>query len=310
MKMKVAVLGATGMLGSMVLDYLFRDQSYELVATARSQDMTHRLEARVSGVKWHLLDAERCSVKEITDALGGAKWAVNAIGVIKPYIHDDNAAEVERAVAVNALFPHLLAHAAEKSGCRVLQIATDCVFSGSKGRYTEKDNHDPLDVYGKTKSIGEVYSVNVHHLRCSIIGPEPKGHVSLLDWFLGQPRNAGVSGYTNHQWNGVTTLHFAKLCQGIIKNDLKVPHVQHVIPTNSISKAELLQSFSREYKRGDISIKPVPANTIIDRTLATTNEQMNKELWEAAGYTKPPTVPEMVTELAGFDYRFSPEFRK
>ena len=302
--MKVVVLGASGMLGSMVLDYLAQDSSLELVATARSQDLLQKLQmAYPKGVEYRLLDTEKCTVRELAELLGKAGWAINAIGVIKPYIHDDDAAEVKRAVMINALYPHLLAQAAEQTGCRVLQIATDCVYSGIKGRYVEKDSHDPLDAYGKTKSLGEVYSPNVYHLRCSIIGPEPKGHVSLLDWFLGQPRGAGVGGYTNHQWNGVTTLHFAKLCQGIIKQEMKLLHVQHIIPTGVVSKAELLQCFAREYQRQDITITPTEAKTVIDRTLATVDDSLNRRLWAAAGYADPPSVPQMVAEMARFNYR-------
>jgi dTDP-4-dehydrorhamnose reductase len=305
--MKVVVLGASGMLGSMVLDYLARDPSLQLTATVRSRDLMKRLQSRLTGVEWRLLDAQQCNVRKISDALGDARWVINAIGIIKPYIHDDKAAEVERAVTVNCLFPHLLARAAEQSGCRVLQIATDCVYSGHKGHYTEKDNHDALDVYGKTKSIGETFSANMHHLRCSIIGPEPKGHLSLMDWFLQQPRNSHVNGYMNHQWNGVTTLHFAKVCQGIIKHMSDLPHIQHIIPTGTVSKAELLQSFGHEYKRGDIAITPVEAKEVINRTLATINSSLNRQLWKAAGYAKPPSVLEMVAELSKFDYRLSLE---
>ncbi|MBI4267073.1 MAG: sugar nucleotide-binding protein [Chloroflexi bacterium] len=305
--MKVIVLGASGMLGSMVLDYLSRDLDVQLIATARRRDLIHSFESRLDNVEWRRLDAGGSTVKKIVAVLGDAAWAVNAIGVIKPYIHDDNAAEVERAVNVNARFPHLLAHAAEETGCRVLQIATDCVYSGRGGNYTEKDEHDPLDVYGKTKSLGEVYSGSVYHLRCSIIGPEPKGHISLLDWFLGQSRHASVNGYTNHRWNGVTTLHFAKLCQGIIKRRLALPHVQHVIPSGSISKAEMLGCFAREYKRGDITITPTNAKVVIDRTLSTVNDSLNRQLWAAAGYATPPSVPEMVAEMAKYEYRFPHE---
>lgn len=301
--MKVVVLGASGMLGSMVLDYLCTDSSIQLIATARSQELIQKLSTRLPDVEWRLLDAECCNLTDIVGVFNEAKWAVNAIGAIKPYIHDDNAAEVKRAVVVNALFPHLLAHAAEQSGCRVLQAATDCVFSGSRGLYTEKDNHDALDVYGKTKSLGEVYSASVRHLRCSIIGPEPKGHVSLLDWFLGQAPNSGVGGYTNHHWNGITTLHFAKVCQGIMKHGIDLPHVQHVIPAGAVSKAELLRCFGREYQRQDIAITPTEAKTVINRTLATLNDALNRQLWAIAGYAKPPTPAEMVAELARFRYR-------
>ncbi len=308
--MKVVVLGASGMLGSMVLDYLATDSSFKLVATARTNESIQAFQPFTSNIEWRLLNAERCSVEEIVDIIDDAPWLINAIGVIKPYIHDDNAAEIERAVIVNALFPHQLAHAAEKTACRVLQIATDCVFSGNKGHYTEKDSHDSLDVYGKTKSLGEVYAPHMYHIRCSIIGPEPKSHVSLLDWFLRQPRQSDIQGYTNHQWNGVTTLHFARICHGIIKQDVKLPHVQHLIPSDAVSKATLLQSFAHEYHREDVVISPAEANSVIDRTLNTLNNSLNNRLWEAAGYDKLPSVQQMVAELAKFNYRFTLEKAK
>ena len=35
-------------------------------------------------------------------------------------------------------------------------MSTDCVFSGLKGYYSEKDPSDADDLYGKTKYLGEV----------------------------------------------------------------------------------------------------------------------------------------------------------
>ncbi len=300
--MNVVVLGASGMLGSMVLDWLSRDASLKMAATVRSRELLGRLSAAFpAGIEWRLLDAERCSEDDVAGVLADAQWAINAIGVIKPYIRDENAAEVERAILVNARFPHVLAKAAAQRQCRVLQIATDCVYSGAKGAYSEKEGHDALDVYGKTKSLGEVHSPAVGHLRCSIIGPEPRGHVSLMDWFLGQPRGGSVGGYTNHQWNGVTTLHFARLCHGVIRQGLDLPHVQHVVPGGAISKADLLACLAREYQRLDVTITPTEAKTVIDRTLATADEALNRRLWAAAGYAQPPAVPQMVAEMARFD---------
>jgi dTDP-4-dehydrorhamnose reductase len=296
--MNVVVLGGTGMLGSMVADCLSRETGFRVIATARN-----RLPPRLDDIEWRGLDVERCEPASIGEAIAGAEWAVNAIGVIKPHIRDDNPAEVERAVRVNSLFPHLLARAAEERGCRVLQIATDCVYSGGKGAYVETDPHDALDVYGKTKSLGEASSPNVHHLRCSIVGPEPKGHHSLLDWFLRQPRDGRVNGYTNHQWNGITTLHFALLCGGLISRQVKLPHMQHIVPTGTISKEDLLRSFGLEFSRGDVTIHPWEAKTVVDRTLATFNDGLNRDLWKASGYADPPTIRQMVSELARFDFR-------
>lgn len=296
------ILGAAGMLGSITLDSFTKCGDFEVRATLRDEKSILSLKKLYPGVEFSVLDAETSSEADIKKIINGSNWIVNAIGIIKPYIHDDNAKEVERALKVNSLFPHLLAKAAAGTGTRVIQIATDCVYSGQKGSYIESDTHDALDVYGKTKSIGEAYFDNMLHVRCSIIGPELKSHLSLMDWFLGQDKASELNGFSNHQWNGVTTLHFAKIAQGIIKSNLKISHVQHIVPGNLITKANLLKSFAKNFNREDIKINVVEAPTVVDRTLDTENKEANKKIWKAAGYNEAPTIEQMVTELA--DYGF------
>ncbi len=302
MSKKVIVLGGSGMLGSMVVDYLSRDPALEVAATVRTKVLAAKCGEQFSKVSWLPFSAGSSGSEKALGVIHGYDWVINAIGIIKPLIHDDNAAEVEQAIIINSLLPHQIARQAHKSGSEVIQIATDCVYSGSKGGYLENDPHDALDVYGKTKSLGEVPHPQVHHLRCSIIGPEPKEHKSLLEWFLGQSRNATISGYVNHRWNGITTLHFAKLCQGIITQNISLSHMQHVVPAGEVTKCELLQCFARFFRREDISITSCKATVNIDRTLKTTNEASNQALWAAVGYSQPPSIPEMVAELARFDY--------
>ena len=303
-KSRVLILGASGMLGSMLVDFLSRKEDLSLTATVRSQKLLDGFQKRASHVT--------CKIFEITDESKTIEqleefpepdWVINAIGIIKPYIHDDEAFEVERGIIGNACFPFWLARVFKRS--RILQIATDCVYSGQKGRYIESDKHDAIDVYGKTKSLGEVQLPNVNLLRCSIIGPEVKSHVSLLEWFLGQPEYANVSGFTNHSWNGVTTLHFAKICYGIISNDLSLPNLSHVVPHGDITKHDLLCCFAESFNRKDIKITAANAQYMIDRRLATEKQKINAELWKNAGYEeRPPSVCEMVTELAAYDFRF------
>ena len=298
----IVVFGGSGMLGSMVVDVLRREPDFRVSATVRSRALAERFARSILEVEWRLLDCP-ATQDSLQDALAGAQWIVNAIGITKPYAHDDNPEQVENAIRVNSAFPYELAAAARQTGARVLQIATDCVYSGQKGQYAECAPHDALDVYGKTKSLGEVLYPGTHCLRCSIIGPEPKAYAFLIEWFRRQPHGAQVNGFVNHQWNGVTTLHFAKLCAGAIKENLPLPHLQHVIPSGSISKCELLSVFGKEYGRPDIRINPTEAKTVVDRTLSTTSDELNRTLWAAAGYTEPPTVPKMITELAQFDYQ-------
>lgn len=301
---RVIILGGTGMLGSMLVDYLSKKPDLEITATVRSKEAARNLGVQFPNVKWKIFDANSLDLYKDLDAINGSQWVINAIGIIKPLIHHDDPSEVERAIRINSLLPHLLAKKAQEINSKVLQIATDCVYSGNKGQYIESDIHDALDVYGKTKSLGEVYSPNVFHLRCSIIGPEPKEFKSLMEWFLGQNINAHVNGFTNHFWNGLTTLHFAKICYGIVSKDHQLSHIQHVVPDGKITKFDLLKVFSNYFKRDDILITPFETEVSIDRILSTINGTSNLHLWKSAGYSKPPSVPEMVGELANYNYSF------
>lgn len=254
--MSVTILGSTGMLGSMMAKAL--DIDFEVL---------NRPE----------LDAERSFTFWNDDLI------INCMGKIKPYCDD-----VASAIKVNALFPHTLPGGS-------IQIATDCVYSGKKGQYVETDPHDALDVYGKTKSLGE--APYIHNLRCSIIGPEVKNHLSLLDWFLAQ--KGEVNGFTNHLWNGITTLHFARIVQGAIREGIELPPLQHIVPADVVTKAELLEIIAEAYGKST-TVKPVAAPEAVDRTLATLDPAMNLKLWQAAGYPEPPTIEYMVAELAAF----------
>ena len=142
------------MLGSMVVDYLSRDSALEVAATVRTQELAAKCRQRLPRVRWLSFNAGSSESEKELGAIQGYDLVINAIGITKPLIHDDNAAEVERALLINSLLPHQIARQAQKGGARVIQIATDCVYSGSKGGYLESDPQDALDAYGKTKSLG------------------------------------------------------------------------------------------------------------------------------------------------------------
>jgi dTDP-4-dehydrorhamnose reductase len=305
MTSKAIILGGSGMLGSMVADYLSRDKNIKVAATVRTKEMAAKCRERINDIEWAPFDASAPDIDKALDIINGYEWIINAIGITKPLVHDNNLFEVERAIKINSILPFHIARKAEANKAKVIQIATDCVYSGRKGHYVETDEFDPLDVYGKTKNLGEMASPSNYLLRCSIIGPEPKEHKFLLDWFLGQPQKAKVNGYTNHDWNGVTTLQFARLCHGIINKGTNISTVQHIIPTEEITKYDMLKEFAKCYHRDDIVITPTQAPVVVDRTLKTKNEASNLAIWAAAGYAKPPSVPDMIAELSRYKFRLT-----
>ncbi|HXL49982.1 MAG TPA: sugar nucleotide-binding protein [Xanthobacteraceae bacterium] len=297
---RVVILGATGMLGSTLVEYFSRTKTCELVATGRNAAELKSLERIYPNILWKFLDAEISTAADVRDVAVGAAWVINAIGLIKQRIVDTDDAGVEKAIRINGLFSHVLAHAAESSEFKIIQIATDCVYSGASGRYSETAVHDCHDVYGKSKSLGELRTERMRILRCSIVGREPKSNLSLLNWFLNHEQNSTVNGYVNHVWNGLTALHFARICEAVITHDLDTPHLQHVVPDGEITKEGLLRLFAQAYGRSDITINRISAQEAINRTLATENPASNRALWAAAGYPRAPTISEMVMELAEY----------
>jgi dTDP-4-dehydrorhamnose reductase len=189
----------------------------------------------------------------------------------------------------------------DEAGFKWIQIATDCVFSGQTGNYTESSSFDPIDRYGLTKAAGERLMPGAMKIRSSIVGPDSIHKSGLYEWFKGQPMKARVQGYQNHHWNGVSTISFAKLAVGLASKDLVTPSSQHWIPANSLSKFDLLQLFKRHIPRPDIEVEPVAHSRGVNRAIQTLSPERNLELWAVAGYPNVPSVEELVVELISSD---------
>ena len=281
---KALLLGSTGMLGSAVARELSKS-GISLSIASRSQ-----------GIKF---DAQEVNLSHVFESAGlvTGDYIINCIGLTKSRIDEKSRESRALAIALNVNFPNALASQAEAKGYKVIQVATDCVFSGLRGNYSEADSHDALDVYGKTKSLGEVPSSAVMHLRCSLIGPEQRRNSLFFEWVRQQPANAEIKGFTNHIWNGLTSKVFGQVVVGVIQSNLFRPGVQHLVPADKVTKDELVRLELAALGRQDVSVTATSALDSVDRTLATTDAARNRELFQAAGYAELPTIRAMVEEI-------------
>jgi len=294
---KVLLLGATGMLGSAVYRVL-RDK-YDLTITARDthklgllgSHLTHDRDLGI-GVAYRFaeFDAEKMMADyaakqgsvyfdKFVEDVGDVSYVINAIGVTIPF----SLKNTGLTFFVNSVFPHLLAN---RYGCRLIHITTDCVYSGTDGKapYDEDSPLSPNDIYGLSKSMGE--PKNCLTIRTSIIGPELSGHTGLLGWFLTNAKPGAVlNGFTDHLWNGITTHQFGLVCE-IISHSWDSPTLAHVF-TEPVTKYEMLLAFREKYNL-DCEIKPVSGKPVV-RTLATT-KSVNTWL-------KIPSFKQMIEEM-------------
>jgi dTDP-4-dehydrorhamnose reductase len=260
----ILIMGKTGMLGSMLFHYLSKIENYDIYSTSRGESTERNL----------CFDAENSDLDKLTQYItdNNIEYVINAIGIINTYCRDSDLQGLKRAEIVNAKFPHQLSKITGPLKIKTIQIATDCVYDGAQGGYNEDSPHNPKDAYGKTKSLGEINDGSILNLRCSIIGPELKSKVSLLEWFLKQ--DSEIKGFTHHRWNGVTTLRFAHLIDHIIQKNsyeelVEKSPLYHYVPEYVLTKYEMLETFKKVFKKAT-PIKPVDNVTSpIDRTLKT-----------------------------------------
>ncbi|ACM19816.1 UDP-2-acetamido-2,6-dideoxy-beta-L-arabino-hexopyranos-4-ulose 3-epimerase and UDP-2-acetamido-2,6-dideoxy-beta-L-lyxo-hexopyranos-4-ulose 4-(Re)-reductase, putative [Geotalea daltonii FRC-32] len=282
MKQSVLILGATGMLGHTLLEQLAARKDLEVTATVRCQGSVEGITTKLLEKIVGNLDADNPDSVLKTLAQVKPDVVINCIGIIKQL---PSAKDPITAITINSLFPHRLAQACKAAGSRLIHISTDCVFSGSKGNYTESDVADATDLYGRTKFLGEVDYPHCVTLRTSIIGHELKGCYSLIDWFLAQ--EGEVNGYTEAIYTGFPTVEMARIIA-----DYVIPNPQlnglYQVSSEPISKYELLQLVAKQYNK-DIQIRPFH-DFHCDRSLDSSRFR------NITGYT-PPSWSEMVAAM-------------
>jgi len=281
--MRILILGGDGMLGHRLLRQFA--PNHETRATLRRPLDTYR--------QFRLFDRDNAYdgidvlepfrvMKVFSDFKPHA--AINATGVVK---QRTDAGDAVLSVEVNAIFPHLLARLCREHGTRLVHMGTDCVFSGKKGNYNEKDRPDPEDVYGISKLLGEADGRGAVTLRTSMIGPELLRKTGLVEWFLAQKGKA-IQGWRKAVFSGLTTAELARVIEKLVTMHPGAYGVYHV-SSAPISKFELLTSLDARLRTG-VSINPDDSFQC-DRSLDSTR-------FRAAFDYSPPTWDAMLDELA------------
>lgn len=177
---------------------------------------------------------------------------INCIGQIK-----QKSSEFNNLFSTNALLPLDLNIYFDDS--LIIHPSTDCIFSGnSSSPYDIEHFPDADDDYGLSKIYGEsscMMNKQSFIIRSSIIGItyDYESH-GLLDWFLRHEDGQEINGFTNHLWNGITTLEWCKIADKIINNKLNDKYIGNngliqAGSNNIISKYEILKSANNIFNR-------------------------------------------------------------
>lgn len=236
MSKKIMVLGAGGMLGKQVVRFA-RLAGHEVVVADR-------------------VTMPIINVATLSNAIHSSDSGIliNCVGVV-PQKLGERYSNIDM-IQVNAVLPHVIHEVCKSFGVFMVQVSTDCVFSGNMGNYAVGDQTDPVDLYGKTKVVGEVGDLIV---RTSFIGFEH----GLLSWLISN-RGGKVDGYGRAFWSGSTVYEVARNL--IILCGLSVKGTAHLSTAEwTTTKYDLLLALNESLGLG-IEINKVDLPKI-DRTL-------------------------------------------
>lgn len=222
---RLIVLGGTGMLGNKVVAEVVR-RGYTVVAPKRSE-----------------LDlAKHFQLEAFLHANTSAVALINCAGIIKA--RNKSAQEM---TLVNSIAPFYIAQWADRHKIKVINISTDCVFSGKSGFNSVDSSPDPVDIYGRTKLLGEVAcNCYVTNIRTSFIGLED----GLLAWLIAN-KGKQIYGWSEAYWSGASNTLLAEAILDTLDGSFRpLANIEHFSANQEISKFDLLTALNAVLKLG------------------------------------------------------------
>jgi dTDP-4-dehydrorhamnose reductase len=285
-KVKILILGGHGMLGHRLWINLRKEHEVWVTVRQSSSPFPDRPEFPSNYI---CTDVDAYNFDQVIRTMASIQpdLVINCIGLIKQ--KGNLAQDSFMAISLNALLPHRISLLCESAKIRMIHISTDCVFSGNKGNYTESDQSDAEDLYGRSKFLGEVaytpYSVT---LRTSIVGRELNTSLGLIEWFLSNNDGDTIRGFKRAIYTGFSTDELSRIIAKYVIPHPELTGLYHV-SSDPISKYDLLVMVNEAFGR-KIKIL-VDENFFCDRSL------VSSLFCHAMGY-RPPSWSDMIREMA------------
>lgn len=244
----VVIVGATGMLGSMVAKRA-RAAGLDIREPSSSQ-----------------LDITRVSSVQRYFARVVPQFILNC-AASKCFDSDD---AVDAGFSVNILGPILLRDAAQHCGAQLIHISTDAVFGvGADGPLSEEHAPAPGTYYERSKSLGEIDGALV--VRGSFVGPAKTKHPSLIERLM---NGASVSASSKELWNGLTTLEVADILINYMLINRHIFGVRHVFGPDT-TRLELMEAIIAHLAPSGILVSSERAS---DRRLASIYSDLRSDI--------------------------------
>jgi dTDP-4-dehydrorhamnose reductase len=277
---KVLILGAKGLLGSIVLERLSNE--YDTMTFHDNPDI-------LGG------SAFRYSPKSLNFLVSNNQPTVivNCAAVTRP------SGAIRSAFLINTLLPIHLAFIGRTKKIQVIHFSTNAVFSGLSSPNHERSLPSPRSIYGLTKFLGDFASFGCLIIRTSFIGQSrnPTRNRGLVDSLDNLGENQKFVIDENFHWNGVTADFLAEVIAGIISANHKMSGLVHLFSSPPITRLELVRLIARKIGLENLDLvfseKKIPR----DFTLQTKKHHLITQLWAFGGYLECPSFQQLIQEM-------------
>ena len=244
--MRIGVTGASGMLGTALVAHL--SKLHKVFATSRSKGVEGK------GIEWDCFDLT--DIKLLNKWLDNVKpnLIIHCAAIVNVDLCEEN---FDLATKLHVETTKVMSNYLNRNNGRLIYISTDSVFDGKKhGSYDESDLVNPLNVYAKTKLMGErpvQLMTNGLVLRTNIIGWTKENSVSFSEWMLkGLTDNAPLNLFYDVNFSPLNVYDLSLIIEKIINKPIF--GLYHCASSDSISKYDFGKKMAKIFQLSDSNI--------------------------------------------------------
>ena len=264
----ILVIGGSGLVGGRLIELLTADVN-NISATYFSNKIVHK---KCKTFQLDIMDSHKVDkvIKMIQPDI-----VINAAAKRNTRYCEQNPDE---AYKVNVVGTKNIVNACKTINAKLVFFSSDQVFDGTKGKYSEEDELNPLNTYGKQKVMAEkIIKDNLDNwliIRASHIYAWSPGSDNFISWVLEELQKGQKIQIVYDQY--ITPLHvehFVDILIKLLENDKR--GIYHVGEGECLSKYEFVKRVKETFRFDESIIKPISSEALNQGTVRPKNNCMD-----------------------------------
>jgi dTDP-4-dehydrorhamnose reductase len=287
--LKLLVTGASGLLGRKLVE-IGLDAGHEVCSVYNQHPVD-----LANSIRLDLIDAQE--VQKLLFNIG-PDVVIHTASITDVDLCERNPT---LAMDVNAKGTEIIAEACKELKNFLVYVSTDYVFDGQVGSYREEDKPNPINVYGRSKLVGEQMILNTQSDHCItrtsvIFGCGREYRPNLARWLLEKLSKGQKADVINGQYASPTlNTHLAKMLLEVAER--RITGTIHLAGLTRINRYEFAVQLAQEFGFEEELLAPVAPNAANWYAKRPPDSSLNVEKAARLLHIKPCTLQD---ELRAF----------